>query len=110
MGLIKCKIHGYSSFIQMSNVLFEKYYLNKKEKYVVLRIVFSIKKLDTEFAHYDLEDNRIRYESVKSFEDFELVFEEISGDKGTCGKCFKEFVESNKIELDELVLVIENDQ
>jgi len=94
MGVIKCEIHGDSDIVQMSDVLYKKYFSNKKLGYDILKIVFDVKELGSKLIYYDLKKNLEDYKLIKSLASFEVILDKISGDKGacTCIKCFNAFL------------------
>lgn len=106
MGIIICDKHGRSGIVQMSDELHNKYYSNCKN-FNIIRIIFRVNSLDTDFAHYELSNEKtFDNEKVKNFDEFEVIFNKIADYKIICVNCLKDFISTNNIELKERIIVI----
>lgn len=106
MGIVICDKHGRSGIVQMSNKLRDKYDSNCKN-FNIVRIIFRVDSLKTDFAHYELlNEKTFDYENIKRLNEFEMVFNKIADYNNICVNCLKSFIQTNNIELTEKIVVI----
>lgn len=99
MGLIICKIHGESSIVQMSELLY-KYYINNIKKEVI-KVIYQVEELDNFVHYYSIEDDLFKGTQINNINEFDDYFFKMNGDLGACVDCFKLYLNNKNIEIKE---------
>ncbi|MFD2565877.1 hypothetical protein [Pseudotenacibaculum haliotis] len=105
MGKIKCKNHGESFIILVSNKLRE--YLLNNEKTQVTKLIFKINNL-SDFIYFFAEVEDIeKFKNVKEFEEFERIHSELPLESPYCENCFFEYKKTYEINLKDVVIELD---